>query len=71
MTIKFRLINSFIMSMVLSFLMTAWITYINLGFVENYLGLWMKAWVLAWPAAFLIAFASGPMVMKFSKKLAG
>jgi len=69
-TIKFRLINSFFMSMVLSFFMTAWITYINLGLIEGYLGLWMKAWGLAWPAAFTIAFVSGPYVMKLTKKLA-
>ena len=70
MTTRFRLFNSFFMSMVLSFFMTAWITYINLGVVENCVGLWMKAWGLAWPAAFLIAFVSGPYVMKLSKKLA-
>jgi hypothetical protein len=68
-TTKFRPINGFFMSMVLSFFMTAWITYINLGLIDGFWGLWMKAWGLAWPAAFVIAFVSGPHVMKLAKKL--
>ncbi|WP_346429340.1 DUF2798 domain-containing protein [Parathalassolituus penaei] len=70
MSIKFRIINSLIMSGVLSLLMTCWITFINLGSGPDFPQLWMHAWSLAWPPAFMIAFSFGPMVMRLSHKLA-
>lgn len=71
MTLKFRLINSLVMSGILSLVMTCWITFINLGMIEGFPFLWMKAWTLAWPPAFIIAFVAGPLVMKITMKLAG
>ncbi len=70
MNLKLRVIHSALMSMVLSFLMTCWITYINLGAVNGYFGFWMKAWLLAWPPAFVISFAFGPAILKLSHRLA-
>ncbi|MGB1092367.1 MAG: DUF2798 domain-containing protein, partial [Oceanobacter sp.] len=37
------------MSGILSLVMTCWITFINLGMIEGFPFLWMKAWTLAWP----------------------
>jgi len=69
MHLKLRLIHSLLMSGVLSLLMTCWITYINLGAVDGYLGLWMKAWVLAWPPAFVISFIAGPSILHLAQRL--
>lgn len=71
MSLKFRLIHASLMSGILSLLMTCWITFINLGAVPGFFTLWMKAWSLAWPPALVIAFFSGPLVMKLSQRLTG
>lgn len=55
-----RILFSVLMSLQLSILMTAWITWLNLGFSEEYLSNWFHAWLLAWPAAAIISFFSGP-----------
>ncbi len=69
MNFKFRVFNTAVMSLLLTLIMTLWITWINLGFVDNFFFLWMKAWALAFPAAFVcVLFLSQP-VMKFSKKV--
>lgn len=66
---KTRVVSAVLMSLVLSFLMTAWVTWINMGFVEDYFSRWMTAWIVAWPAAGLISFFFGPSVQKLSQKL--
>nr|WP_221794372.1 DUF2798 domain-containing protein [Oceanobacter mangrovi] len=66
---KLRLIHSALMSGILSLLMTCWITYINLGYSSHFFGLWMKAWSLAWPPAFVIAFSTGPAILKLAQRL--
>lgn len=67
---KFRVYFAAMMSFVLAFLMTAWVTWINLGFVSDYLSRWMDAFVLAWPVAGTIAFLFGPFVQKLAHRLA-
>ncbi|MBR0573242.1 MULTISPECIES: DUF2798 domain-containing protein [Pasteurellaceae] len=71
MNLKFRLFNSAVMSFLLSMLMTLWVTWINLGFVDDFLSRWLKAWGLAFPAAFICVLILVQPVMKFSKKIFG
>ncbi|MEO9654102.1 DUF2798 domain-containing protein [Marinomonas sp.] len=66
---KFRLYFAVLMSCVLSFLMSGWITFINIGLADNFLTAWMAAWCLAWPAAAFIAFLFGPSVQKLAHYL--
>ena len=51
---KQRLLFSVLMSLVLSFLMSCWVTWVNLGLSEVFVERWMNAFVLAWPAAAII-----------------
>jgi len=60
------LINSFLMSVLMVFIMTALITFINTGFDGDYLNRWAHAFIFAWPAAFLIILIMGKQVQKFS-----
>lgn len=62
MSKKYRLVFSLLMSLILSFLMTAWVTWINLGFVEGFVWKWGTAFITAWPAAAIISFAFGPTI---------
>ncbi len=71
MNFKFKLFNTAVMSFLLSMLMTLWVTWINLGFIDNFLWMWLKAWTLAFPAAFICVLVLATPVMKFSKKIFG
>lgn len=66
---KQRLVFSALMSFVLSFLMTLWVTWINLGLVDGFAGYWFQAFVLAWPAAALISFITAPSIQYITQKI--
>ncbi|MBJ7536315.1 DUF2798 domain-containing protein [Marinomonas transparens] len=66
---KFRLYFAVMMSFVLTFFMSAWITFINVGHNAEFMSQWMTAWSAAWPVAAIIAFVSGPEIQKISRWL--
>ena len=68
-TLKLRTLSSAIMSLLLAALMTAWVTWLNLGFTAHFVGLWLHAYVCAWPAAFVIVVLLGPSVQRLSLRL--
>ncbi|WP_166114983.1 DUF2798 domain-containing protein [Pseudoalteromonas sp. Z9A5] len=43
-------------SFCMSFLLSAWVTYVNLGFTVTFYHTWFNAFVNAWPIAFVVAF---------------
>jgi predicted PurR-regulated permease PerM len=61
---KAKFIFPVLMAGVMAFLMTALITWLNLGFPPNYLALWIKAFVIAWPAAAIAAFIAIPLARR-------
>jgi hypothetical protein len=61
---KAKYIFPVLMAGVMAFLMTALITWLNLGFPPNYLMLWIKAFVIAWPAAAIAAFIAIPLARR-------
>lgn len=67
---KHRIIFAVLMSSMLSFFMSAWVTYINMGLHSEFVAHWLSAWILAWPAAGVIAFIGGPGVHRLSERLA-
>jgi len=64
-----RIIFSLSMSLQLSFFMTAWVTWINLGWSTAYYQQWFNAFILAWPAAALISFCTAPEIHKLATSL--
>lgn len=68
---KHKILFTVIMSFILSSMMTCWITYINLGFSENFFAQWENAFILAWPAAGIISFLFVPFAQKLTKKVLG
>lgn len=68
---KHRVIFTIIMSGMLSFLMTLWITYVNVGLIDGFISKWLLAFLLAWPAAGIIAFVVSPLAQKITIKLLG
>lgn len=68
---KFRLVNTAIMAFLLSGFMTIYVTWINLGFVNQFIYFWLKAWSMAFPAAFFGVLVLATPVQKLTKKILG
>ncbi|WP_417790459.1 DUF2798 domain-containing protein [Terasakiella pusilla] len=66
---KQRLVFSLVMSLILSFLMTLWVTWINLGFIPDFVSQWLRAFGMAWPAAAVISFFTAPLVQVMCRKI--
>lgn len=64
-----RILFALFMSLLLSSLVSAWVTWINLGFIEYFYSFWLKAFVAAWPVAGVIAFLTGPEIHTLSVHL--
>lgn len=64
-----RLINTAIMSLVLTFFMTLYITWVNLGIRPDFIQSWMKAWLMAIPAAFVCVLLLATPVQKISQAI--
>lgn len=67
---KHRLVFAVLMSLVLTFFMSAWVTFINIGLRVNFIDYWFPAWLLAWPAAGVISFAFGPRINRLANRIA-
>jgi hypothetical protein len=66
---KARYIFPVLMAGVMAFLMTALVTWLNLGLPPNFLALWMKAFAVAWPAASVAAFIAIPLARKATARI--
>lgn len=49
-------------SFLMSFLLSAWVTYLNLGLSDTFMQSWLTAFINAWPAAFVVAFSVAPPI---------
>jgi Protein of unknown function (DUF2798) len=61
---KAKFIFPVLMAGVMSFLITALITWLNFGFPSNFLALWIKSFAIAWPAAAVAAFIAIPLARR-------
>ncbi|MDB4838075.1 DUF2798 domain-containing protein [Marinomonas sp.] len=64
-----KVIYTTLFSCTLSCIMSAWVTYINIGLTANFLSKWHVAFLNAWPAAFICAYLLGPMISKITAYL--
>lgn len=69
MSWKFRLVNTALMSTLLSLLMTLWVTWINLGLGPGFVARWLTAWALACPAAFVCVLLLAQPVAQLTRRL--
>jgi hypothetical protein len=68
---KAKFIFPIAMAFFMALLMTAVVTFINLGFPSNYFSQWMKAFAIAWPLASLVAFLAVPFARRITLFLVG
>ena len=64
MTGKARFIFPVMMSAVMAFLMTALVTFINLGLPPDFIRRWLGAFAIAWPFAAISAFVASPIARR-------
>ncbi|AMJ63103.1 DUF2798 domain-containing protein [Bosea sp. PAMC 26642] len=61
MTGKARFIFPVVMAFMMAFVVSAVITFVNLGFAPDFLSRWMRAFAIAWPSAAFVAFFALPV----------
>lgn len=59
-------VQSFILALVMTLIMSFAITFINLGFIEKFTDIWLHAWGIA----FVIAFPTLLLIVPFVRQLA-
>jgi hypothetical protein len=66
---KARFIFPITMAFFMALLMTAVITFINLGPTPVFLSQWLKAFAVAWPLASLVAFVAVPVARRITSRI--
>ena len=69
MKLQLKHIQPVIMAGIMIFLMTGFITWLNLGIPKDFLFLWARTFIIAWPMASVAAFFAIPIAPKISRKL--
>ncbi|MDX9836855.1 MAG: DUF2798 domain-containing protein [Azoarcus sp.] len=69
MRLKPQHLQPVIMAGIMAFVMTAIITWLNLGFPPDYFLRWAKAFVVAWPLAAIAAFVAIPIAQRATLKI--
>jgi len=68
---KFHLVFSLIMGAMMIFLMTLVITIINVGLIDNFFQLWMKAFGIAYVVGVPVIFFLAPVARKLTGRILG
>ncbi|MDP3545024.1 DUF2798 domain-containing protein [Phreatobacter sp. HK31-P] len=66
---KAAIIQPILMAAVMAFLMTALITWLNLGFPPDYFRRWLTAFAIAWPAAAIAAYIAIPIARSLTIRI--
>lgn len=68
----YRFVFAFIMGLVMSFIMSGALVFINLGLVDKFFEIWLiswgKAFVLAYPCIIVVAPIAGKITAKICSK---
>lgn len=68
--LRTRVIFAALMSLLMTVIMSGWITWLNVGFQPNYADRWLHAFLAAWPAAFVSVMLIAPAVQRLTLRLA-
>ncbi|WP_317204092.1 DUF2798 domain-containing protein [Janthinobacterium sp.] len=67
--LRLRFTFAFLMSLLMTVLMSMWVTWLNIGFAADFLGRWRHAFMAAWPVAFVAVVLCAPKVQALSLRL--
>ena len=59
---------AFFMAVIMSFFMTFIISYLNIGFREDFIFMWLKAWLAGMFIAFPASLIATPIARKLTEK---
>jgi hypothetical protein len=68
--VRLRVVFALLMSLLMSSMMSGWVTWLNIGLHPDFLARWRYAFMAAWPAAFTVVLVCGPLVHGVSQRLA-
>ncbi len=68
---KFHLVFSIVMAAIMVFIMTFIITLANVGWVDGFVRLWLKAFAIAYVVAVPIIFFFAPVARKITGRILG
>jgi hypothetical protein len=66
---KLRWVFSTLMSLLMSAVMSGWVTWIVVGLNGHFFASWGRAFITAWPAAFTIVMLCAPIVQRLSQRI--
>ncbi|WP_305334549.1 DUF2798 domain-containing protein [Hydrogenophaga sp.] len=69
MRLQPRYVQPIIMVAIMAFMMTGFVTWLNLGITPDFLLRWAKAFVMAWPLASVAVFVAGPLAPKLTQRI--
>jgi len=67
--LRLRCTFAFLMSLVMTLLMSAWVTWLNIGLQADFLPRWRHAFFAAWPCGFLRRDAVRARVQLMSRSI--
>ncbi|WP_342117524.1 DUF2798 domain-containing protein [Pseudoduganella sp. OTU4001] len=67
--LRTRLIFASLMSLMMTIIMSGWITWLNVGFQPDYTERWLHAFLAAWPAAFFAVMLIAPTVQRATARI--
>ena len=67
--LRLRCVFAFLMSLVMTLLMSAWVTWLNIGLQADFLPRWRHAFFAAWPVAFCAVMLFAPRVQTISRAI--
>lgn len=61
-----KYVGPVVMAAMMAFIMTGFVTWLNLGWTPDFFGNWARAFVFAWPIASMAAFLALPIAPKIT-----
>jgi hypothetical protein len=66
---KAKIIFPVVMTFIIVFLVSAVVTFLNIGLRADYLAQWLGSFIIAWPIAAVVAFIAIPLARLVTQKL--
>ena len=67
--LRLRFVFALLMSFLMTLLMSAWVTWLNIGLQADFLPRWRHAFLAAWPVAFCAVMLFAPRVQLMSRRI--
>lgn len=67
--LRTRMIFAALMSLLMSIIMSGWVTWLNIGLHPDFALRWGRAFLAAWPAAFVSVVLLAPAVQRTTLRL--